>query len=260
MGAGPGHLLDQGLAETLAREGHRVEIERIRLPGAFLTEVTSGVEAMRRVARAVTEARRRGRFPIVLSGHCGISLGTVCGLGVADTGLLWFDAHGDLNTPAVSPSGYFDGMGFAMLLGHGWEHLASTVPGFAPLPPGQAALLGARDLDPGEEALIAEIGLVSLSRAETAGPEAAALDRLAAAVRHLHVHVDLDAFDPEVVRGNDLATPGGFDVEEIVAVVRTAARRAPVVSVGVASYDPTEDAENRGPAVVGSLLAAILAI
>lgn len=258
MGAGPGHLLRSGLADDLRRRGHEVAIASIRLDGPFLTEVTSGVDAMRRVALEVSKARRENRIPIVLSGHCGASVGTVCGLGPRDTGLLWFDAHGDLNTPEVSPSGYFDGMGFAMLLGHGWDRLARSIPGFTPLPASQAALLAPRDLDDGEVALIERTGLLTLTTEELRTPEGlAALESLAGGVSRLHLHVDMDAFDESIVRGNQLAVSGGVTLDELLTAVRAATRRAPLAAIGLASYDPSEDAADAGPGLVRALLGAL---
>lgn len=259
-GAGPPHLLASGLVDDLRRGGHHVERIPVRLDDAFFpAEVAAGVELMRRVALEVARAREANRLPIVLSGNCNVTVGTVCGLGVETTGVLWFDAHGDLNWPDVSPSGFFDGMGYAMLLGRGWEALAATIPGFAPLAAERAALLAARDLDRGEEDLIADNGLLRLStealRTERGKSELGDFGRRS---RRLCVHVDLDAFDPRVVRGNGLATPGGVDVGDVLGAVEAAARQTPIGAIAIASYDPAVDREDRGPGVVRSLLEGLL--
>jgi arginase len=259
MGAGPRHLLERGLPERLRAARHEVEVIEVGLPDGFHTEVAAGVALMRRVAAEAAAARAGGRLPVVLSGNCGIAVGTVSALGPASTGVLWFDAHGDLNTPATSPSGFFDGMGYAMLLGHGWGQLAATVPGFAPLPATHAALLAARDLDPGEHDLVARSGLLALPPArlrEAAGREA--LAALGRRVDRLYVHVDLDALDPRVIRANYLPTPGGLEPEEVVAAAGAALAHAPLGAVGVASYDPREDERDPGPEVVAAILLGLL--
>lgn len=260
MGAGPRHLLERGLPERLREAGHEVEVVEILLPDRFHTEVAAGVALMRRVAAEVAAARAGGRLPVVLSGNCGAAVGTVSALGAGSTGVLWFDAHGDLNTPETSPSGFFDGMGFAMLLGHGWQQLAVTVPGFAPLPVTNAALLAGRDLDPGEHELVARTGLLALPPErlrEPAGREA--LAAIGRRVDRTYVHVDLDALDPRVIRANYLPTPGGLEPEEVVAAAAAALAHAPLAAVGVASFDPGEDERDTGPQVVAAILLGLLA-
>jgi arginase len=150
-------------------------------------------------------------------------------------------------------------MGFAMLLGHGWQHLAATVPGFAPLPPQNAALLAARDLDPGEQDLIAATGLLHLPPDElrtATGRDA--LANLARRVDRLYVHVDLDALDPAVLRANYLPTPDGLEPPEITATTAAALTHAPLAAVGIASYDPAQDDRDPGPSSVAEILLGLL--
>src|SRR3569833_2381396 len=118
MGAGPTDLLRHGAAERLGAE--------------VVTVAESGYEE---VQRAVAEqARRAGAdevAPIVLAGNCGASVGVVAGLAARDDlAVVWLDAHGDLNTPETTTSGFVDGMGLAMLTGR----CRTTVPGFRPVP------------------------------------------------------------------------------------------------------------------------------
>jgi len=259
MGAGPRHLLDGGLPRRLREAGHHVATEVLLLDDGFHTEATAGVELMRQVAGRVAAARDAGRFPVLLSGNCGTLVGSVSALDPETTGLLWFDAHGDLNTPDTSPSGYFDGMGFALLLGHGWRGLAATIPGFTPLPAENAALLAPRDLDPGEIELIEQTGLLSLPPAElraTAGREA--LAALGKRVERLHVHLDLDALDPEVIVGNHLPVRGGLEPGEVVEAAGAATAHAPLASVSFASFDPEEDERDPGVEVVATVLLGLL--
>lgn len=261
MGAGPRHLIERGLPERLHAAGHEVETTEILLPDGFHTEVAAGVALMRRVAGEVAAAREAGRLPVVLSGNCGTAVGTVSALGPETTGVLWFDAHGDLNTPETSPSGFFDGMGYAMLLGHGWQGLAATVPGFSPLPADHAALLAGRDLDPGETELVASGGILALPPDRLR--EAAGRDALAALgrrVERVYVHVDLDALDPRVIRANYLPTPGGLEPDEVVAAAAAALAEAALGAVAFTSYDPSQDERDPGPEVVARILLGLLAL
>jgi arginase len=260
MGAGPRHLVAHGLPERLAEAGHEVEIPEVLLPEGFHTEVTAGVTLMRRTAEAVREVLERGRFPVVLSGNCGVCLGLATALGTAGSGMLWFDAHGDLNTPETTPTGFFDGMGYAMLLGHGWRQLADTVPGFAPLAADHAALLGARDLDPGERDLIDRTGVLHLPPAALRGEEGrAALAELGRRVERVHVHVDPDVFEPSVLRGNYLPVPGGLEPSEVIAAAGVALREAPLAGISIGSYDPGQDDPATGPRVLGEVVVGLLA-
>jgi arginase len=258
-GAGPRRLIEAGLIDALRRAGHDVEHEELRLAAGFTTEATSAVALMSQASTAVRRTHEAGRVSVVLSGNCGVAVGGVCGLGPSRTGVLWFDAHGDLNTPETSTSGFFDGMTFAMLLGRGFGALAATIPHFEPLPVAHAALLGARDLDPPEQELVTRERLLALSveRLRTAEGRNE-LATVASRVERLYVHVDLDALDPRVLRANQLPAPDGLLVPDVVEAVRAAARRAPVAAIGFASYDPAADERDPGPAVVRELLEGLL--
>ena len=249
-GAGPGALVSAGAAERLAATGASVDVSTIECDGRM--EIATGVEVMRRVGAHVAAAVTAGALPVVLAGNCGATLGVVAGLRAATPGrrvaVLWFDAHGDLQTPATSTSGFFDGMGFAMLTGRCWPALAATVPGHAPLPDDLAVLVGGHDLDDAEVALLADAGITHLTVPDVrAGVDAE--EALAAALAEradaVHVHVDLDVHDTALAPANSYAVPGGFTAEEVRRVVAAIARRLPVASATVASWDPTLDVQDR---------------
>ncbi len=259
MGAGPTHLIRCGLAENLADAGHEIERTELDLGRGLHPEVGSAVELARRIARATSGAVEAGRFPVVLSGNCNAALGAVTGIGARGTGVLWLDAHGDLNTPQTSASGFFDGMCYAMLLGHGWDRLAATIPGFEPVSASLAAIAAARDLDPAEVEHIAGWGLTSLPVETLRQPAGlAAAERFAARARRLYVHVDLDALDPSALVANHLAVDGGLTVGELGAAIAAAGRGAPIAGIGFASYAPECDRDDEGPGVVTEILTAVL--
>ncbi len=142
MGRGPDRLLGEGLAAALAADGHSVELRRIDLGEAFPSEIAVGFAAMRAVAEEVRVARDAGALPVILGGNCNTTVGAVAGLGCAEAGVLWLDAHGDINTPDTSQSGFLDGMGVAILTGRAWSALAHSIPGFAALPDERVVLAG----------------------------------------------------------------------------------------------------------------------
>ena len=260
MGAGPPHLVRSGLIEDLESAGHDVEHTRLDLGPGLHPEVGAAVELMRRIAEVTAAAIERGRFPVVLSGNCNAALGAVTGIGSEGTAVLWFDAHGDLNTPETSASGFFDGQGYAMLQGHGWSSLAATIPGFAPVPGPLAALAAARDLDPPEiehlESWAMPCFPMAGLRAAT-GPEA--LESFAARGQRLYVHVDLDALDPSVLVANHLVVPGGLRTDELGAAIAAAGRGAPIAGIGFASYAPESDRADAGPGIVSEILGGVVA-
>src|SRR3712207_5047701 len=124
MGRGPRALLERGLAEYLRDHGFDVEVVTIPLREKFHTEASALVELQRGAIAAIRASRARGARPILLSGNCGpAALSAAAALGPASTGVIWFDAHADFNTPETSTSGFLDGMGLATLTGACWRKL-----------------------------------------------------------------------------------------------------------------------------------------
>ena len=131
MGAGPEHLLKSGLSERLAKRGHESAATSIELPtDVFFPEIQAAFELDRRLASRVRSAIDEGSFPLILSGNCITSVGTIAGVGAPELGVVWLDAHGDFNTPDTTIGGFLDGMALAIVTGRCWQPLAATVPGF----------------------------------------------------------------------------------------------------------------------------------
>jgi arginase family enzyme len=125
-------------------------------------EIRTAFELARRLAIAVRSARTAGHFPLVLSGNCNTAVGTLSGLTPARRATFWFDAHGDCNTPETTASGFLDGMGLAMAAGLCWHELTALVPGYEPVAPSATFLLGARDLDRAEAAVLERSAIATI--------------------------------------------------------------------------------------------------
>jgi arginase len=200
---------------------------------------------------------------LVLSGNCFLALGTVSGLGLADLGIVWFDAHGEYNTPETTASGYLDGMGLATATGDCWRALAATIPGFQPVPPEKILLVGGHDFDPEERSRLARSRLALVAPADVTGRGVRpalhpALDRLRLRAGRLYVHIDLDVLDPAEGRANELAAAGGMSaaaIEEAVALVQG---QFEIAGVGVAGYDPAFDEDGRVVRAACRILSALL--
>jgi arginase len=260
MGRGPLHLIERGLLDALEEAGHPAELAPVRLEG-FLTEVTSAPALHRAIGERVAAARAAGRLPIVLSGNCNTAaVGALSGIG--PSAVVWMDAHGDLNTPETSPSGFFDGMALTLAMGRSWRNLSAKVPGFQPLDERNLVHLGARDWDPDELSLAAASALTRLDMEtvrEQGIPTAlgGALEDIARRVDQVYLHYDLDVLDPSELTANEYSVAGGLTVEEALEVARTAGSRLRIAAAGITAYDPERDLEDRGIRVVAAILQAV---
>jgi arginase len=260
MGAGPAHLLASGAAERLRGRGHRVRVEEVLQPdGAFPAEIRTAFELQRAVAAAVRRAVAGGSLPITLAGNCNVAaLGMLAGLRARNIGVLWFDSHGDFNTPETTVGGFLDGMALAMATGRCWTQLLAQLPGFDPVALPNIVLVGVRDLDPLEASLLAESRVALLRPSDVDADLAPALDGLRQRVRDVYVHVDLDVLDPAAHgRANVFAAPGGLTVEQVLSALRATARRFRVRGAALTAYDPAFDADGR---VCGAALAMLQAL
>ncbi len=260
MGAGPEHLLQAGLAAHLAHAGHQVKCYTLEASaGAFRTEVGTALDIMCRLAIQVREARSTGAFPLVLAGNCSTAVGTIAGLGSARPGVLWFDAHGDFNTPDTTPSGFFDGMALATLAGRCWTQVVGRVPGFLPVAESRICLIGARDLDALESELLAGSEVELVTPVEMAVRLPAAVKRLATEIDEAYEHIDLDVLDPTEGCVNQFAAAGGVTLGQLEDAVAAIGRALPVGAAALTAYDPSADADGRICAAAFRVAAAVVA-
>ena len=246
MGAGPERLLDVGLERALRDEGHTVRTRIAELtPGSWHAEIQTSFELMRMLSIAVGEAQEAGRFPIVLAGNCSTAVGTIAGLGPNSTGVVWFDAHADFNTPETTSSGFLDGTAVAIITGRCWTQLAATIPGFTPVSDERVCLIGTRDVDSLEGALMDE------SAVEVVEPRhlRSALPRTLKSIREhvdtLYVHLDLDVLDSAVATANSYALSGGLTLEDVEYALSEIARMFRIGAVTLSAYDPESDTSDR---------------
>src|SRR5688572_19792128 len=134
MGRGPLHLVERGLADRLQDAGHETEVELIETGETFPSEIKVTFDLQRRLADRVRATIATGAMPIILGGNCNYTVGAMAGIDPLHTGLIWFDAHGEFNTPETTVGGFLDGMGLALGTGRCWRQIAATIPGFRPSP------------------------------------------------------------------------------------------------------------------------------
>jgi arginase len=200
--------------------------EIVRMPMTPGGEVWDSLATLfEAVARAVSRAVSVGRVPVVVSGDCSTALGTVAGLQQADLdpAVVWFDAHGDVQTLETTGSGYLGGMPVRMLTGYRPELLTGRL-GLRPVPEHQIVLAGARDLDPPEVAY--------LERARIQCWEVNRLTTGALPGGPLYVHLDLDVLDPAEVGGLQFPVAGGLQTAQLAGALRMLAGTGRVAAVG----------------------------
>lgn len=251
MGSSPEHFINNGLVELLQAEGHEVWVETIESKSAFRAEIRTQFELYGLLARRVGEARQAGKFPLVLSGNCGASLGAIAGAAPKLPGVIWFDAHGDFNTPETSASGFLDGMGLAIAAGLCWKKLAASIPNFNPIPGTNILHVGGRDFDVAEREMFKQVGatVVDAAAIERTGISEALkkpVSKFKNSLEEAHLHIDLDVLNPRETPANGFAAQeGGLSAEQVVEAIVSIKENLKITSATIASFDPKYDQQGK---------------
>ena len=218
------------------------EVNEIDAPGDEPLRVNDGVLGLTsittRLERTMTAVRQAAPQRIVTVGAtCGVEIAPIAWLNeryAGDLAVLWLDAHGDLNTPASSPSGHFHGMVLRTLLGQGPAALVRQIP--LPLTTRQVWLVGARDLDPPEVQFVAASGIGQAGDEAFAEPQTLC-DRLKmAGFTRIYVHFDVDVVNPDDFASSLMATAGGPTLELVVRLLHHLHEQCEVVGFSVVEY------------------------
>jgi arginase len=214
------------------------------------------------IAGLVLKARREGYVPLVLGGDHSVAIGTLGGMAVADGpgGVLWVDAHGDLNRPETSPTGNVHGMPLAVALGvAGPEFHSDAWPARSVE---RAALVGIRSLDAGERALIDELDVrvFTMSDIDRIGLEPVVRDALAFldGAAFLHVSFDLDVVDPMFAPGVGTPVRGGLSYREAHLTLELVAESGLLDSLELVEVNPILDRGNETALLAVELAASAL--
>jgi arginase len=236
-------VLDWGNVEAPVMESIELRDEAAR----YLPEVQATCV---RIAQLVEIAVKEGFVPLVLGGDHSIGIGTLAGLTRArgKGGVLWIDAHGDLNTPTTSPSGNIHGMVLAAALGLAGPDFGGDELPLPAVEPGRVALVGLRALDTGEKDLLRELGarVYTMSDIDRIGVERAVRESLAhvAGTGFVHVSLDMDAVDPEVAPGVGTPVRGGLSYREAHLALELVAESGLAGSLEIVEVNPILDREN----------------
>ncbi|HEX2915241.1 MAG TPA: arginase [Chloroflexia bacterium] len=229
-------------------------------------------ESCRMLAQRVEERARSGDFCLTLGGDHSIAMGSIPGILAArpNTALIWVDAHGDFNTPETSPSGNLHGMPLAMVLGYtrlkirGFEWLQGEGSVLGRLAPSQVALVGVRELDPGERRLLREAGVhvYSMSEIDRYGI-GAVMDRAMDSIngdgrRNFHISFDVDSIDPSEAPGTGTKVKGGLTYREAHTILEMVAGSGRLTSMDLAEVNPELDVNGQTTALGVELIASAL--
>lgn len=219
----------------------------------YLREISMACEEL---AAEVQRVMRAGEFPIILGGDHSIAAGSIAGASAfyheqqQPIGLIWFDAHADMNTPETTFSGNVHGMPLAALLGYGAPEL-THVAGFSPkLDPRYCAHIGARDLDPAERELIRKLGMrfFTMRELDERGMNACITEAIEIARKApggYFVTLDIDALDPGDAPGSGTVVRGGLTYRESHLALEKIAEAGGMIAFEVVEINTALDVNNR---------------
>ena len=261
---GPSAIRIAGVAEKLTALGHAVSDEgditikapeQLRIRDQKLKYLPEIVRACTILSHKVPKILAQGGFPLVLGGDHSIAMGTIAGVSAyardrsKSLGVLWIDAHGDMNTSKTSPTGNIHGMPLAASVGLGAMELRSIGGDFRKAEPGKVALVGVRDLDAEERKLIRQQGMHVFTMEEIDKDGMGAVIRRALrklkGVDLLHVSLDLDAVDPSVAPGVGTPVNGGLNYREAHLLMESVADSGAMTSLEVVEVNPILDSRNQ---------------
>ncbi|SDI32663.1 arginase [Natribacillus halophilus] len=268
---GPSAIRYAGVLERLQALGYQVQDHGdLTVPkrydqdiGEDLQHLQAVVETNRRLAKKMDEMMSADAFPLVFGGDHSISIGTLAGISqhYQNLGVIWYDAHGDLNTAETSPSGNIHGMPLAVSLGRGHDSLTEIAGGLPAIKPENVVIIGARALDAAEKTLIQESGLKVFTMHE--------VDRLGmsevmtqtnAYLSHcdgIHLSLDLDGLDPIDAPGVGTPVVGGLTYRESHLAMEMLAETTDITSCEFVEVNPILDEKNKtaeaAVALIGSL-------
>ena len=257
---GPSAIRYANLSEHLQRLGHSVsDYGNITIPQpesypvgyTQLKYLEPIIKAAEELSQIVSETLQANEFPLILGGDHSIALGTISGVARVhhDVGLIWVDAHGDFNTEATTPSGNIHGMVLAALAGVGNQQL-THIDGWGPkLNKDTIVIIGARDLDMGEQELLREhkIHVFTMSEIDQFGISEVMRQAVAIASQHdnpIHLSLDLDALDPREAPGVGTPVRGGLSYREAHLAMELVSASCRLISMDVVEVNAILDREN----------------
>ncbi len=272
---GPSAVRLARIAPRLEALGHEVtDTGDVPVPTRETLPADHGVEFLptitavcRDVAMRTAAAARAGRIPLVLGGDHSLAAGSVAGVATAFAergarlGVIWLDAHADVNTPQTSLSGNIHGMPLAHLLGHGDRALASLATPAPAIQQGHAVIIGARDLDPAERVHVREYGIAiytmrDIDERGMRGVLSEAIARVSDGTDGIYVSLDLDFVDPQEAPGVGTPVRGGATFREAHLAMETLWDTGRLAGIDLVEVNPVLDRVNHTAELAVGLMAS----
>lgn len=271
---GPSAIRYAGVIERLEDLGYAIkdlgdikigQAERVHKDrDTNLRNLKAVVEASKTLAAKVDDVIEGGDFPLIFGGDHSIAIGTLAGVSphYEYLGVIWYDAHGDLNTADTSPSGNIHGMPLAVSLGLGHEDLLDIGHDRVKIKPENVVLIGARSLDEGERELIKEKGIKvytmhEIDRLGMAKVMEDAIDYLKEKTDGVHLSLDLDGLDPSDAPGVGTPVLGGISYRESHLAMEMLEESGLVTSAEFVEVNPILDEKNKTATVAVALMGSL---
>ena len=263
--AGPSAMRIAGLELELEKMGYELSagsditvppfesrIAREEISPRFKKEI---LQVCRDLADSTYKAINNGNFPLIIGGDHSIAMGSVSAVSAyykeqeQDIGLIWFDAHGDMNTPESSNSGNVHGMPLAHLLGDGDADLVNILKSGRKVKPENTVLIGIRDIDSKEQELIKKSGIhtYTMRDIDERGMSVISKEALEIVTTNtvgFHLSFDLDGCDPTVIPGTGTKVPGGVNYREAHLLLEHCAESQKMLAMDVVELNPFLDEKN----------------
>jgi arginase len=273
---GPSALRIAGLENKLERLGYKVEdvgdikieiMERQKISNLKLKYLDEILKTSKTLAEQVEKVLEQTKFPLCIGGDHSMALGTIAGISSyckknkLTLGVIWIDAHTDMNTDKTTPSGNIHGMPLAASMGLGYSELVNLY-GFSPkLKPENCAVIAARSIDPQERLNIKKLGLsvYTMSDVDKLGVHriiSRVLKQFKEKVDHIHVSFDVDSVDPNFAPGVGTPVPGGLNYREAHSIMESIAECGCMNSLEVAEVNPILDIRNSSAVFAADLIAS----
>ncbi|KAB7704113.1 arginase [Bacillus aerolatus] len=270
---GPSAIRYAGITERLEALQYEVEdcgdieISRnhaVHSEDTNLKNLKAVVEANTRLAKKVDEVIQSGSIPLVLGGDHSIAIGTLAGTTrhYKNLGVIWYDAHGDLNTAETSPSGNIHGMPLAVSIGVGHEELTGIYGDAPKVKPEHIVIIGARSLDEGEKVLIKEKGIkvYTMHEVDRLGMTKVieeAIEYLKEKTDGVHLSLDLDGLDPNDAPGVGTPVNGGISYRESHLAMEMLEESGLITSAEFVEVNPILDEKNKTASVAVALMGSL---
>lgn len=277
---GPTALRIAGIEQKLKSLGYNVadlgdifirnqELQKIK--NANLKYLDEIVKTTDKLARIVDKSLNNGNFPLCIGGDHSMAIGTIAGVASHckknkhELGLIWIDAHADMNTDKTTPSGNIHGMSVAASLGLGEKSLTNLYGFFPKVKPENVAMIAIRSLDQGEIAIIKKLNLKIYTMTEIDRKGIGfiinkVLKELKQRVQHIHVSFDADALDPSIAQGVGTPVNGGLNYREAHLLMESIAECGCMSSLEVAEVNPILDNKNKSAELTAELIASSMGL